>query len=739
MRNSFRTRNAVLAAILLAFAAGLSFAQQEKPFGLTERVEWTTSKLVGSPTPPPPYQLVRAFSQVSFKEPVFIAQDPTSERFFVAEHGGKILSFQPDDPDGKKDVFVDINRRIYAFSFHPKYAENGQVFIFSPTDPKIKGDQLSRVSRYTLEKGSNPPKLDPDSEEIIIEWPAGGHNGGEAIIGPDGYLYISNGDSTGGSDRINTGQGVDDLLSVMMRLDVENPDPGRNYSIPPDNPFVNTPGARPEIWAYGYRNPWRFSFDPVTGRPWVGDVGQDIWEMIELSYAGANHGWSVREGSHPFHPKNEIGPTPLTDPIVEHHHTECRSITGGYVYQGDKFPELKGAYIYGDYQYGKMWGLRYDYDKEEVTWHEELVDSAFMLSSFGVSRDGNFYGLDYTSGGIVRLEKSPPPDPNAPPFPRKLSETGLFESVEDFKIAPGVIPYEINAPFWSDNAIKERFFALPGDGKISIKGDRAWAFDDGAVTVKSFALELEPGNPASRKRVETRVVLKQDDHWVGYTYAWNDEQTDADLVEAGGLDRSYQIVDASAPGGTREQVWHFPSREECMFCHSRAAGFALGLKTAQMNRDQTYGDVTDNQIRALDHIGMFKEPIEEPLSELPAFPDPFDHNAADLETRARVYLDVNCAMCHVNDGGGNAAIQVSFKTELEKTMLIDETPMHDVAGGEEMRVVAPGDPDRSVLLWRMTQRGASQMPPSSTNIVDERGAELIADWIRSLKTSGADD
>ena len=355
-----------------------------------------------------------------------------------------------------------------------------------------------------------------------------------------------------------------------------------------------------------------------------------------------------------------------------------------------------------------------------------------MLVSFATSRSGSFLALDYTSGGIFELDRNPPPTQDLPPFPRKLSETGLYESVKDHKVAPGVIPYSINAPFWSDNAIKERFFALPGDAKIKFDAEKAWAFDDGAVTVKSFELELEPGNAASRKRIETRVVLKQEDHWVGYTYAWNDAGTDADLVEAGGLDRTYKIRDASAPGGFREQVWHYPSREECMFCHSRAAGFVLGLTTQQMNRDQDYGRATDNQLRTLNHIGLFHEPLEKQPAEYAKFPDPFDPQAADIETRARVYLDVNCAMCHVRDGGGNAAIEVGFKTPTEKAKLVGETPMHEVAGIENVRVVAPGAPERSVLYWRMTQRGASQMPPSSTNLVDRRGAELIADWIRSL-------
>jgi glucose/arabinose dehydrogenase len=301
-----------LAAVLLIYSKSRA-APAEKPFGLDRRVAWSSSRLVGTPDPPPPYRLTRAFPQVSFQGPVFIAQDPESDRLLVAEYEGRIYSFLPADPSGRKDLFLDMGRGISAFSFHPNYKENGFVFVFSHADPKLPRDvkQKSRVSRFQLEPGSHPPRLRPESEVIIIEWPAGGHNGGEAIIGPDGYLYISTGDGTSGSDVNDSGQNLTDLQSVMMRLDVDHPDPGRNYSIPRDNPFLNTPGALPEIWAYGFRNPWRFSFDPQTGEPWVGDVGQDLWEMIELSHSGANHGWSVMEGSHPFQPGRKRGPTPI--------------------------------------------------------------------------------------------------------------------------------------------------------------------------------------------------------------------------------------------------------------------------------------------------------------------------------------------------------------------------------------------------------------------------------------------
>ena len=716
--------------VLLIDISGV-LADSGKPFGMDKREKWTTSRVVGSPDPPPKYRLIRAFDKFVFKEPVCIAQDPTSDRFMVAEYTpGKIYSFRPNDPAGGKDLFLDMKRGISAFSFHPRYSENGYVFVFSHVDPKVKGPQLSRVSRFQLEPGSNPPHLRSESETIIVEWPAGGHNGGEAKIGPDGYLYITTGDGTSGSDPNGTGQSMNDLLAAMMRLDVEHPDPGRNYSIPKDNPFIGLAGARPEVWAYGFRNPWRFSFDPHTGQPWVGDVGQDLWEMIELVERGSNHGWSVMEGTHPFHPNSKRGPTPIVPPVIEHHHTEARSITGGYVYQGDKFPELRDVYLYGDYQYGKMWGLRYDYGKKKVTWHDELADTTVKMASFGLSRDGSFYAVDYDRGEIFQLERQPPAAP-LPPFPRKLSETGLFTSVAEHKVAPGVIPYEINAPFWSDGAVKERFFAIPNDGKITFDDSKAWEFEDGAVTVKSFSLDMVQGDPRSRKRIETRIVAKQNDRWVGYTYTWNNEQTEATLVGARGMDRTFSIKDRASPGGVRKQVWHYPSRNECMFCHSRAAGFVLGLTTPQMNRDHKYDAAVDNQLRALSHIGMFTTELPKPPAEYPAYPDPLNPNA-DLTARVKTYLQVNCSMCHVADGGGNSLIDLAYKTPIDKARMVNEPPIHESFSIARARLIAPGDAQRSVLYYRMSHRGEGQMPPTSTNRIDDAGAGLLREWIGKL-------
>ena len=710
--------------------------QDGKSYGEGHRILWTTSRVVGSPDPLPRYKLQRAFTQFSFDHPVFISQDPESERLFVSEYGGKIYSFSKDDPTGTKDLFLDMKRRVSAFSFHPQYAFNGQVFVFSPTDPDVESKkaqevkQLSRVSRFQRKSGSYPPRLNPESEKIIIEWPAGGHNGGEAIMGPDGYLYIATGDGTG-ENAENTGQDLDDLLAAMLRIDVDNPDLGLAYSIPDDNPFIGMQGVREEIWSYGFRNPWRFSFDPETGRPWVGDVGQDLWEMIHLSNKGSNHGWSVMEGLEPYHPNSPRGPTPIVPPVTVHHHREGRSITGGYVYQGEQFPELQGTYLYGDYQYGKVWGIRYDHKSEKVIWKEELVDSTVQIVSFGLGRDGSFYAVDYGNGGIYQLKRRPP-GTIKPRFPENLSETGLFQSVANNQVTPGVIPYSVNVPFWSDGADKDRFLALPGKSHIQFKEEGAWQFEGGTVAVKSFALEMETGNPSSRQRIETRIMVKQDDHWAGYTYAWNNIQSEAKLVEAQGLDQTYTIRDLSVPGGLRQQVWHYPSRQECMFCHSRAAGFILGLNTRQMNRQHDHQGTAVNQLQNFNQLGIFQEPLQKAVEEYPSLPNPFGEEV-NLEKRVKTYLQVNCAMCHVPSGGGNSRMNLAYKTAMENAHLINELPIQNDMGLSDARLVAPGDPNRSVLFQRFKKRGPNQMPPTSTNQVDPRGSKLLEEWILHLK------
>lgn len=703
----------------------------KRPYGIEERTLWTHSRVVGSPEPPLPYRLVRSFARLTFEQPVYMIPEPGSNRIFLVEYGGKILTFEEAADAEQTSLFRDMQRNTYSITFHPDYVKNGFVYVFSngPKSETQRG-RHNRISRFRT-TGDSPRRCIPDSETIILEWASAGHDGGDMAFGPDGYLYITAGDGTGDSDTNNTGQDITDLPAAVLRIDVDHPDDGRAYGIPHDNPFVYVEESRPEIWAFGFRNPWRMSFDPPTDRLWVGDVGQDLWELVHLVRRGANYGWSVYEGSHPFYPKRTLGSAEVVKPVVEHPHSEARSITGGLVYRGSRLPELAGAYIYCCYETGKVWGLRYE--DGEVTWHEELADSTYKVVSFGRDHAGELYLIDY-GGEILRLEPTPSSQQGGGTFPRKLSQTGLYESVATHAPAPGVIPYSVNAPVWADGARLERLLAIPGDGRINMTDTRGWNLPEGTVLAQTVSLNFDADNTVRQRRIETRLLTRQQGEWRAYTYAWNDDQTDADLVDRDGDERTFVAHDSASPGGPRRRTWRFYSRDECMMCHSRAANYILGLSTLQMNTLHDYGGVVDNQLRTFNHIDLFDEPLEKSAAEIPSLPNPFDP-AEPIERRARAYLHANCAHCHVVAGGGNAKIELDFTADRAKTNLFDVVPLHGRFEIADCRLVAPGDPYRSVLLYRIAKLGRGRMPHIGSRAVDHKAVHLFYDWIERLPVS----
>lgn len=694
-------------------------------FDPEKRVLWTNSHVVGSPDPPLPYRIRQAFPRLKIPCPIGVAHEPGTKNLILIHQlvawtgAGKILRI-PDDPQVEKpELLLDVDGIAYGVAFHPNYLQNGYLYIGS-NGPLNSTAKTTRITRYTVER-QPPYRLDPKSALMIIEWPSDGHNGGDLAFGNDGMLYISSGDGTSDSDTNIAGQDMTKLLSKVLRIDVDHSDPGKTYSVPKDNPFVATPGARPETWAFGFRNPWRLHIDRETGDLWIGQNGQDLWEQVYLVQKGANYGWSVNEGSHPFYPERKLGPAPISPPIAEHPHSEMRSLTGGIVYHGNQLPELRGAYIYGDWSTGRVWGIRHDHGR--VTWHQELTRSTMQIAGFGTDSKGELLIADH-GGGYYYLEPVPKDAPQ-PPFPRKLSQTGLFVSVAGHQTDPALIPYSVNAPLWSDGAAKERFIALPGNTTIEFTEVHGWNFPEGAVLVKTFSLET-PGGP---RRIETRLLTKQIGQWVGYSYLWNDEQTDAELVGGAGLDRTYPVRDSSAPGGKRDQVWRYPSRTECMVCHSRAANFVLGPSTPQMNKIHDYGKVQANQLTVLDRLGILH--LTKPVDQLSRLANPADPQAP-VEARARAYLHANCAICHVPAGGGNAMMDLDIATATDKMTVVGARPVHDTFGIPDAKLIAPHQPERSILLQRVRRRGQGQMPPLASSLVDPEAIQLLTTWIDSL-------
>jgi putative heme-binding domain-containing protein len=754
---------------LLVLARAADDPRQAKPgarkaFGIEKRVPWTTSKVRGSPEPPSPYRTELAFPKLpKFDEPLDMPYAPGLPRLFVVERYGRIFSFRNDPQVDHADLLLDLNQvlgraspktmNVYGFALHPKFSQNGFVYATYVIDLEKELPAGTRVSRFRVLPG-DPPRADPKSEQILIEWPCGGHNGGCLQFGPDGYLYIATGDSSGIADQYLTGQDLSTLAGKILRIDVDHPDRGKQYGVPKDNPFVDRVGARPEIWAYGLRQPWKMSFDRATGDLWVGNVGQDLWEQIYLIERGGNYGWSIMEGSHLFRPERPRGPSPILMPTVEHDHANFRSITGGYVYHGKRLKDLVGAYLYGDYDSGRIWMLRYDRQKKTVTEHRELFKSSLRLVGFGEDANGELYLLDHMGGRISRLVPNPAAN-TAAQFPRRLSETGLFTSTKEHRPAPGVIPYSVIAPQWCDGATKERFLALPGESKIEFEAITypapapgawpGWKYPDGAVLAETLFLEMEPGNRSSRKRLETRVLHNErltgseevgDQYWRGYTYLWNDDQSDAVLLEdPQGQDRTLQIRDRKAPGGQRQQTWHFPSRIECVVCHNMAAKYALGAQTLQLNRDHDYGGTLANQLRTFDHIGLFTKSLPTPPEEMPRLVD-YRDASQDLSLRARAYLHANCSHCHRKWGGGNAEFQLLATLELGDMGILGVRPGQGSFNLPNARILAPHDPYRSVMFYRTSTLGPGRMPRIGSNVVDEAGVRLLHDWIAGMPGTG---
>lgn len=715
----------LVAAILLSslFAASLSAENKDKP--TAARKPWTTSRLHGSPEPPEPYKVVSSFPALKFNRPTSIEEVSGQNRLLITEMSGKVFTFAKDSKASKPDLLIDLAASLpqdvaakgvslFDAELHPKFADNHQLFLCY-VHPDKGGH--TRVSRFTLSK-DNPPTADPKSEEVILTWPSGGHNGGCLEFGKDGMLYISTGDGSGPNppDGRTSGQDVSDLFGSILRIDVDHKSGDKLYTVPADNPFVENKLGLPEIWAYGLRNPWKFGTDPETGNIFAADNGWETWEMVHKIVRGGNCGWPIMEGRAALRTEVKPGPTPIIPPVKDHPHTEANSVIGGPVYRGSKIPALTGSFIYGDYITGTIWAIRPDKDNSFT--HTTLCDTDQRIVAFTQGSGGEIYVLDYDlTGQIYELVPSGLKDTTAT-FPRRLSETGLFTSLKTMQPAEGVYPYSVRVPRWLDGAIGQRFIAMPGMGQLEFAAgdDKPAMAPEGTVLVKNLTLPQGDGQPSLR--LETQLLLFENGVWRPYSYLWDEGGNDATLVDSVGGSRPIQ-------SGANTRTWHVNAVNECKLCHNRESGPALGL-----GENQAIGIEKFSHYEGRDPLNLVK------VDPLPALVDPFDPKQP-LEDRARSYLHVNCSMCH--QPGGNAI--VSFY--LRRDMPFDKLNTHKgtgigTFGMQNAKIIVSSDPYRSVLMYRTSKLGYARMPYIGSRVVDGQGVALIEDWIRSLPVEESD-
>lgn len=391
-------------------------------------VVWLSVPLVAKESvdeSPLPIVAERAFPNLKFVRPVVLTgAGDGSDRIFVVSQLGAIHVFPNDQAVDEAKLFLDLSDQVVfserefeegllGLAFHPNYKSNGQFFLYYT---KKGTPHTSVISRFRVSQDDpNRAELESEEEVFRIKQPYWNHNGGTITFGPDGYLYIGMGDGGYANDPHMNGQNLQTFLGSILRIDIDHKTPkdpehnrsrAMNYAIPQDNPFVGFKLlARPEIWAYGVRNIWRLAFDRKTGACWAADVGQDLWEEINIIERGGNYGWNLREGMHKFGPRGAGLRDDLIEPIWEYHHDVGKSITGGFVYRGKRLPELAGAYLYADFVTGNLWALRYDTEKKRVLANRTITGNTMPVLSFGEDEQGEVYFLT-DKGTIHRFRRN---------------------------------------------------------------------------------------------------------------------------------------------------------------------------------------------------------------------------------------------------------------------------------------------------------------------------------------------
>jgi glucose/arabinose dehydrogenase len=704
-----RTRSSVLVAglVVAACSAGEAAAPTSSPAPEVEPTLRPNRCVVPLRTPGLA-RLVPWLDGRPFVMPVELVAAPGSSKVYVAEMTGKIYRVDP----GTADV------RLAADLAGPTMNEGGlRTLAMHPTKPRAfvgverpPTESEPIDSSVALEAEVRAYDVNPDgsfdmaSESIVlrVHIPKGSHGMDTLRFGPDGMLYVSVGDGRTSNDFSPPRFDGTKLRGAILRIDV---DAGAPYAVPPDNPFVVDPAMRSEIFAYGFRNPWRFSFDRSTGDLFVGDVGENRTEEIDRVTAGSNYGWPFLEGFDCTPNSPGCSAAGVTLPAFSYTHAVGNAVTGGYVYRGAKIPALAGKYVYADFQAGGLFAVDLAASEKKAI-HLNAGEARPQAASLGEGADGELFVLDWLHGGIYSLVADTE-EPERPPFAEKLSQTGCFEPDRPLVPTAALTPYDVNVQLWSDGAGKQRFISLPDGAAMQAQPDGHVTLPPGGLTIKTF---FDGDRP-----IETRFMGRQGDgEWVAATYVWRPDGSDAELVDG--------ALDVPLRSG---RTWTIPGAAQCFFCHQPASGMSLGLDTRQLDRPGVGDAAGENQLARFVRSGI----LQGPLPALP--PLATVDGPAPLETRMRSYLHTNCSSCHRPGVAIFGPLDLRAETPFEQTGLCAQC-------GDACTYVTPGSPADSLVSRRMHARGAAvagadfldtQMPPVATNVVDTAGAALIDEWI----------
>lgn len=634
--------------------------------------------------------------------------------------------------DISERLFIDQETGLVNLAFDPTQDDVVYAIYMVPPGSGANAKKFTNVvARFSYNRQIHT--IDPDSTEVLLELPDpnGSHNVNDLLFDEEGMLYISIGDGGNPYDYLKNGQRSDTWFGTVLRIDPSTSQGERPYGIPEDNPFMDEQGQPTEVWAYGLRNPWRMTLDRETGQIWVGDVGQDTWEEVNLLERGANYGWPHMEGPACYQ-KEDCNPEDYTVPYWSYTHAEGGSITMGPVIRDSALPtEMQGQPLVGDFVNGNVWTLYSDSNQDEQNEQDEqkilstlLLESTHNISSWAVGHDNSIYIVKYGAQGDGAVFKVTKQEINSieNEFPKTLSATGCFSEEDPRQPLEGVFPYAPVATLWSDGAEKKRWLVVPANRRVEVLEDGDMLFPVGSMLFKEFAFDDVPH--------ETRMLVHHEDGWTGYSYRWREDGSDADLLD------SQEIVDLN--NGIR---WVYPSRSQCMECHTAAANRVLGPEYLQLDHIYEPLDSSHVQHDVLDEKEFFNEVAQETLEEVTqsvdASVDPFDESE-DVTLRARSYLHANCSYCHRPDSTSTQAnIDLRYTTAFKDMGLCNKESEHGNlyrSDGSELRLLKPGEPEKSILYLRMESLDLFRMPPVGTGVVHEQGLKLMSDWIQSVES-----